>query len=84
MGIKPNKDELMGGWRKLLNEKLHNLYSSLSIISIVKSRRMRRMAMCTNGGKRNAYRLLVESQTGKRPRPRQDKKPKIVCFLSSV
>jgi hypothetical protein len=27
------KDEVMGGWRKLHNEKLHNLYLSPSIIT---------------------------------------------------
>jgi hypothetical protein len=30
-----------GGWRKLHNEELHNLYSSPSIIRMIKSRRMR-------------------------------------------
>jgi hypothetical protein len=30
-----------GGWRKLHNEVLHNLYSSPNIIRIIKSRRMR-------------------------------------------
>jgi hypothetical protein len=30
-----------GGWRKLHNEELHNLYSSPSIIKMTKSRRMR-------------------------------------------
>jgi hypothetical protein len=24
----PERDEIIGGWRKLHNEKLHNLYSS--------------------------------------------------------
>jgi hypothetical protein len=33
--------EVAGGWRKLHNEELHNLYSSPSIIRIIKSRRMR-------------------------------------------
>jgi hypothetical protein len=36
----PKRDEVTGGWRKLLNEELHNLYSSPSIIRIMKSRRM--------------------------------------------
>jgi hypothetical protein len=35
------RDEVTGGWRKLHNEELHNLYSSLSIIRMIKSRRMR-------------------------------------------
>jgi hypothetical protein len=35
------KDEETGGWRKLHNEELNNLYSSRSIIRMIKSRRMR-------------------------------------------
>jgi hypothetical protein len=31
----------MGGWRKLHNEELHNLYSSPSINRIIKSGKMR-------------------------------------------
>jgi hypothetical protein len=37
----PKRDEVTGGWRKLLNEELHNLYSSPSIIRMIKSGRMR-------------------------------------------
>jgi hypothetical protein len=37
----PKRDEVTGSWRKLHNEKLHNFYSSTSIIRIMKSRRMR-------------------------------------------
>jgi hypothetical protein len=45
----PKRDGLTGGWRKLHNEELHNLYSSQSIIRIIKSRRMG--GTCgTNGG----------------------------------
>jgi hypothetical protein len=33
----PKRDELMGEWTKLHNEKLCNLYSSPSIIRIIKS-----------------------------------------------
>jgi hypothetical protein len=36
----PKRDEVIGGWGKLLHEELHNLYSSPSIIRL-KSRRMR-------------------------------------------
>jgi hypothetical protein len=37
----PKRDEVMGEWRKLQNEELCDLYSSPSIIRIIKSRRMR-------------------------------------------
>jgi hypothetical protein len=35
----------MGAWGKLINEELRDLYSSPSIIRIIKSIRMRREAM---------------------------------------
>jgi hypothetical protein len=35
------RDEVRGGWRKLRNEELHDLYYSPSIIKIIKLRRMR-------------------------------------------
>jgi hypothetical protein len=37
----PKRDEVTGGWGKLHNEELHNLYSSPSIIRMIKLRRMR-------------------------------------------
>jgi hypothetical protein len=37
----PKRDEVTEGWRKLHSEELHDLYSSPSIIRIMKSRRMR-------------------------------------------
>jgi PAS domain-containing protein len=46
------RDEVMGGWRKQHTEELHDLYSSPSIIRIMKSRRvghvvqMGRRGMC--------------------------------------
>jgi hypothetical protein len=64
----------MGGWRKLHNEELHNLYSSPSIIRIIKSRRMRWAGhVARMVEKRNVYRLLVGKPEGKRPlgRPRR-------------
>jgi hypothetical protein len=35
------RDEVMGDWRKLCNEELHNLHFLPSIIRMIKSRRMR-------------------------------------------
>jgi hypothetical protein len=53
---------------KLYNEELHNLYSSPSIIRIIKSRRMRWAGhLARIGEKRNVYRLLVLKPEGKRP-----------------
>jgi hypothetical protein len=37
----PKRDEVTGEWRKLRNERLRDLYSSPSIIRIIKPRRMR-------------------------------------------
>jgi hypothetical protein len=34
------RDEVAGGWRKLHNEELHNLYSSPSIIRMIRSRKI--------------------------------------------
>jgi hypothetical protein len=64
----PKRDGAMGGWRKLHNEELHNLYSSPSIIIIIKSRRMRWAGhVAQMGEKRNVYRLLLGKPEGKRP-----------------
>jgi hypothetical protein len=55
------RDEVTGGWRKQHNEVLHSLYSSSSIIRMVKSRRMRWVGhVARMGEKRNAYRILLE------------------------
>jgi hypothetical protein len=37
----PKRDEVTGEWRKLHNEELRDLYSSPSIIRIIRMRRMR-------------------------------------------
>jgi hypothetical protein len=57
------RDEIIGDWRKLLNDELYNLNSSPNIIRIIKSRRMRltRHVACMRE-KRNAYRVLVRNQ----------------------
>jgi hypothetical protein len=37
----PERDGVIGGWRKLHNEEFHRLYSSLIIIRMIKLRRIR-------------------------------------------
>jgi hypothetical protein len=48
----PKRDEVMGGWSKLHNEELHDLYSSPSKIRVIKSRRMRFGGACSPNGKK--------------------------------
>jgi hypothetical protein len=38
--FEPKSDEVTGGWRKLHNEERRDLYTSPSIIRIIKSRRL--------------------------------------------
>jgi hypothetical protein len=58
----PEREEVVGGWRRLHNEELHNLYASSNIIRVIKSRKMRRV-----GEMRNAYKILVGKPEKKRP-----------------
>jgi hypothetical protein len=70
-GPKRDKDGL---WRKLYNDELHSLYSSLNIVRMIKSRRMRWVGhMAHMGEGRGVYRILVGRPEGKRPlgRPRR-------------
>jgi hypothetical protein len=65
----PKRDEVMGGWRKLHNEELHDLHSLSNIISVIKSGRMRwARHVAQMGEKRNAYKLLVGKPEEKRTR----------------
>jgi hypothetical protein len=82
----PKRDEVTGEWRKLHNEELRDLYSSPSIIRIIKSRRMRWAGHVSRmREKRNAYRLLVAKPEGKRPlgRPRH-RWGKIFFFFNPI
>jgi hypothetical protein len=64
----PKRDVVMGDWRKLHNEELHNLYSWPNIIRMIKSRRMRWAGHVVRMRElRNACRILVGKLEGKRP-----------------
>jgi hypothetical protein len=56
----PKRDAVMGEWRKLHNEELHNLYSSPHIIRQIKSRRMRWAGhVACMGEKRKVYNIFL-------------------------
>jgi hypothetical protein len=61
----PKRDEITEGWRKLRNEKLHNLYSSSNIIRTMKPGSMKWAGHVARlGEKRIAYRVLVRESKG--------------------
>jgi hypothetical protein len=63
----PTREE-DGSWRKLHNDELHSLYSSLNIVRVIKSRRMRWAGHVASMGEgRGVYRFLVGRSKGKRP-----------------
>jgi hypothetical protein len=69
----PKRDQVTGEWRKLHNEELHDLYSSPTVVRVIKSRRMRWAEYVARMGEgRGVYRVSVGKPEGKRPlgRPR--------------
>jgi hypothetical protein len=70
----PKRDKVTGGWRKLHNEELHGLYSSPSIVRVIKARRIRWAGHVARMGEvRGAYNILVGRPEGRRSlgRPRR-------------
>jgi hypothetical protein len=66
--VGPKRDKVTGGWRKVHNEELHNLYSSPSIIRMMKSRRMRWAGHVARiGAIMNAYTIFVGKPEENRP-----------------
>jgi hypothetical protein len=53
--IGPMRDEVTGGWGKLHNEELHNLYSSPSVIRMINSKRMRLAGHVARMGRGGMY-----------------------------
>jgi hypothetical protein len=50
----PKRDEVTEEWRKLHNEELHDMYSSPSIVRMIKSRRMSWAGQVVRMGRREA------------------------------
>jgi hypothetical protein len=69
----PKREEVVGGWRRLYNEELCNLYTSPNSIRDIKLRRMRWAGHVAHMGEiRNACKVLIRKLEGMRPlrRPR--------------
>jgi hypothetical protein len=81
------RDEVTGGWRKLHNEELHVLYSSPSIVRVIKARRMRWAGHVARMVEvRGEYNILVGGPEGRRPlgRPRRRWEDNIKMDLSEI
>jgi hypothetical protein len=83
----PKRGEVTREWRKLHNEELNDLYSSPTIVQVIKSRRMRgtcHVAQMWEG--RGMYMVLMGKPEGKRPlgRPRHRWEDNIKMDLQEV
>jgi hypothetical protein len=81
------KREVDGLWRKLHNNELHSLYSSLNIVRVIKASRLRwAVHVACMGEERGVYRVLVGKPEGKRPlgRPRHRWEDNIKLDLRDV
>jgi hypothetical protein len=64
----PKREKVAGGWRRLHNEELYNLYAAPNIIRVTKSGRMRWAGHVAQMRKmRNAYNILVGKPEENRP-----------------
>jgi hypothetical protein len=64
----PNRGKVTREWRRLDNEELNDLYSSLSIVQVIKTRRVRWVGhVACMRERRGIYRVLVGKPEGKRP-----------------
>jgi len=70
LGLK--RDQVKGGWRRLRNEELRDLYPSQNIVRVIKSRSTRWAGHVVCTERRGVYRGLVGKPEERRPlgRPR--------------
>jgi hypothetical protein len=62
----PKRDRVVGGLRRLHNEKLHNLYAAPNTLKVIKLRRMRLAGhVACIGEMRYAYKILTENLKGR-------------------
>ena len=85
--FRSKRDEVTREWRKLHNEELNDLYCSLNIVRMIKSRTMRwSEQVALMGENRAVYRVLEGKPEGKRPlgKPRLRWKDNIKMDLQEV
>jgi hypothetical protein len=64
--FEPKRQKVAGSWRRLHNEKLHNLYASTNIVRMIKSRRMIWAGHVACIGKmKNSHKTFVGKPEGK-------------------
>jgi hypothetical protein len=83
----PKRDEVTAEWRRLHNEELNDLYSSTSIVRVIKSRRMRWVWHVAHMREsRGVYSVSVDKPEGKKPlgRPRHRWENNIKMDLQDV
>ena len=82
----PERDEVTGEWRKVHNEELTDLYCSLNIVRVIKSRIRWTENVARMGERRGVYRVLVGKPEGKRQlrRPRRRWEDNIHMDLQEV
>jgi hypothetical protein len=83
----PTREEVTGGWRRLHNEELRNLYISSNITTLIESMYMRCVGHVARMEKmRNAYEILVGKPEEKKPlcRPIRRREGDIRMYLREM